>query len=151
MSSDSLDKKAFNKTVANNSLVSMASTIIYLVTSVVRAPFCVHYLGMEVWGIWSFSFVITGYLGMTAFGIANVYIRYSAVYYAKKDIHSISKLVSTGLSLTGPGSVIALIALWFLLPSIISYFGQRERIYSSFPAQDLRLILLREKKENKAS
>lgn len=120
------DQKNFNKTVANNTLVSMASTMIYLVTRVVVPPVTLKYLGVETWGIWSFCFVITGYLGMGAFGITNVYIRYTAIYQSKNDVDGISRLASTGLALTWAGSSIVILGMYFWMPAIVNYFNISE-------------------------
>ncbi len=121
--SPSGNPQGIHKTVARNSLVSMLSTIIYLVTRVLVPPVTLHYLGVETWGIWSFCFVITGYLGMGAFGISNVYIRYSAIFRAQNDDPAINRLVSTGLSLTIPFSLVVMGLLYLVMPSLIAYFN----------------------------
>ncbi len=117
------DPQGIHQTVARNTLVSMLSTIIYLVTRVLVPPVTLHYLGVETWGIWSFCFVITGYLGMGAFGISNVYIRYSAIFKAQNDAPAINCLVSTGLSLTIPFSLVVMGLLYLVMPSLIAYFN----------------------------
>lgn len=121
--SPQLDREAFNKKVANNSLISMLTSIIYLSTRVIVPPISIYFIGVEVWGLWAFCFVIIGYLGMGALGIDNVYIRYAGVYHGKDDMQSLSELVSTGLALTIPVAALTLVATYFGMDYIISYFN----------------------------
>lgn len=119
----SVDKQKFRNMVAKNTMASMIGTIVYLVARVFIPPIALYYVGVDAWGIWSFCFVIINFISKGAFGIINVYVRYSGVFWAKGDHAAIGRLVSTGLALSAPFAVVSLLALWFAMPQVLDYFN----------------------------
>lgn len=104
------------KQVSRNALTQMAGRILYLLTRVALPPFILQHISMEEYGIWTTCFLIIGYLGMGAFGVSNVYIRYVAEYNATHKLEKVGPLIGAGLTITLLFSAVSLVALWFGLP-----------------------------------
>lgn len=118
-----LDAKSQNQLLGRNVFSSVGAKLLYLVSRFFLPPIILAYVTLEEYGIWALCFIFIGYLGMSAFGVSNVYIRYVAEYHARGEHHRIGDLLSTGLILvTGLGTAI-LIVLWFALPWLIRTFS----------------------------
>ena len=109
-------------TLSQNVSVSIASKIFYMLSRVFIPPLILSYVTLEEYGIWACCFVLVGYMGMSAFGISNVYIRYTAEYHVKNELDKINQLLSTGVIAVSGLSSLILVGLWFGLPSIIELF-----------------------------
>jgi len=108
--------------VSKNAAAQMFGRILYLATRVGLPPFILHHISMEEYGIWATCFLIIGYIGMGAFGVSNVYIRYVAEYNATHRLKEIGPLLGAGLTITLGFSAVTLLALWFGLPWLYTAF-----------------------------
>lgn len=75
----------------------MLSKAYYLVTRLVIPPLVLSYVSLEEYGIWAICFILLSILGMSVFGVTNVYVRYCAFYDAKGEQEKINRLLSTGI------------------------------------------------------
>ena len=114
-----IDKQEMRQLVSKNLLVSVLSKVFYLGTRLFIPPLVLAYVGQVEFGIWAMCFVLIGYLGLGAFGVSNVYIRYVAEYHARNEIEKINGLISTGIVLVSAISLLLLCLFWFLLPTLI--------------------------------
>lgn len=108
--------------VSRNAAAQMGGRILYLLTRVALPPFILHHISMEEYGIWATCFLIIGYLGMGAFGVSNVYIRYVAEYNATHRLKEVGPLLGAGLTITLAFSAISLVSLWFVMPWLFAAF-----------------------------
>jgi O-antigen/teichoic acid export membrane protein len=113
------DAGGMNRLVSRNVFSSIGAKLLYLVSRFFLPPIVLAYVGLEEYGIWAMAFILIGYLGMSAFGVSNVYIRYVAQYHARGEEHRIGDLLSTGVTLVTGIGIIALVILWWSLPSLI--------------------------------
>ncbi|HVQ37173.1 MAG TPA: oligosaccharide flippase family protein [Pyrinomonadaceae bacterium] len=102
--------------------VRMGAKVFYMVTRLFLPPLILSYVTLEEYGIWAACFILISYLGMSAFGVSNIYIRYTAEYQAKGEIEKINQLISTGIVAISGISLVALGALYFLLPWFVNKF-----------------------------
>ncbi len=86
-----------HNTISRNIVVTMLSTVLYLVTRLFIPPIILSYVSLAEYGVWSYCFIILGYISLSIFGITNVYIRYGSVYYANNEVDNINRLLSTGI------------------------------------------------------
>ena len=89
-----------NPSIRRNASAQMLGRLVYLATRVALPPITLHFVSLEEYGIWSTCFLIIGYIGMGAFGVANVYIRFAAQYNATGQQQEIGKLLAVGLTIT---------------------------------------------------
>ncbi len=87
--------------MALGSAVGMAATGVYLVSRLLLVPIILFYVSLAHYGLWSVCFIILSYAGMSAFGVQNVYIKYTAEYNVHNDVSSVNVLMSTGLTIMG--------------------------------------------------
>jgi O-antigen/teichoic acid export membrane protein len=116
------DKDEMKNLLSKNFSVSLSAKILYLLTRLFLPPLTLAYVSLEEYGIWACCFILISYVGMSAFGISNVYIRYVAEYKATNKIEQINRLVSTGLTVTLIVSALLLVVLWLALPSVVQQF-----------------------------
>jgi O-antigen/teichoic acid export membrane protein len=109
-----------NERLSRNVMSSIGAKVLYLLSRFMMPPVILAYVTLEEYGVWSLTFVLIAYLGMGAFGVSNVYIRYVAAYTARGEQHRIGDLLSTGLMLVGAFGVICLVAVWFGLPGLLA-------------------------------
>jgi O-antigen/teichoic acid export membrane protein len=114
-----LDAGGMNRLVSRNIFSSVGAKLLYLVTRFFLPPIILAYISLEEYGVWAMCFILIGYLGMSAFGVSNVYIRYVAQYHARGEEHRIGDLLSTGLTVVSLVGVVALALLWVGLPTLI--------------------------------
>ncbi|MFN0085247.1 MAG: oligosaccharide flippase family protein [Blastocatellia bacterium] len=113
-------RDARKRRVFQNASVNLASKVFYLATRFFLPPLTLSYVSLAEYGIWATCFILIGYLGMSAFGVSNVYVRYVAEYHARGEIEKINRLLSTGLTVVTGMCVALLAGLWFGLPLFIA-------------------------------
>ncbi|MDS4070031.1 MAG: oligosaccharide flippase family protein [Candidatus Competibacter sp.] len=112
-------QQQFKNRLSQNTVVQLAAKLLYMVSRFLLPPVILSHVTLEEYGIWATCFIVIGYLGMGAFGIANVYIRYIAEYAARQDIEAINRLLSTGLTVTTLGGAVLLAALGLSMPALL--------------------------------
>lgn len=110
-------------TISRNAAVTMLVSIIYLFSRLILPPIILHHIALQAYGIWTYSFIFTGYLGMSVFGVFNVYIRYIAIYAAKHQTEKINKLASTGIFFVGALCLLFVPILWLSIPWLMQIFN----------------------------
>lgn len=114
--------------MARNAAVQLLGRVLYLLTRVALPPITLHFVGLAEYGIWSACFILVSYLGMSTFGVSNVYIHYVADYRAKGRMEDIGRLISTGLTFTLAVTALVLPAVWLAMPWLLALFGVPEAL-----------------------
>lgn len=125
---EQLDDAAAKNAMSKNVIVSLASRAFYLATRLFLPPLILLHVSLEEYGIWACCFVLISYLGMTAFGVSNVYIRYVAEYHSKGKLERIGDLVSTGVTTMVALCALVLPLIWVSLPKVIAAFKISEEL-----------------------
>ena len=117
------DNQAVAKQFSRDAVVVFAAKIGYLLTRFALPPLVLSYVTLEEYGMWSATFVLIGYLGMSTIGWSNVYIRYVAQYQARQETEKINRLLTTGLALSLSVSAALLLVTWLCLPLLMRRLG----------------------------
>lgn len=112
------DTHAFEKHISKNALICIGCSFFQLVTRFFIPPIILHYVPIDVYGLWAYCFIFITYFGMSVIGITNVYVRYSAIYLVKHEILKINRLLSTGFICAFFMGLVFLLSAWFFLPPI---------------------------------
>ena len=115
-------KDALRESISQNMVASIATRVLYLGSRVFVPPITLMYVSLDEYGVWACCIVLISYLGMSAFGVSNVYIREVAGYAARGELERIDRLVSTGMTVVLAVGVALLVGLWFLLPFVVDLF-----------------------------
>lgn len=108
---------------ASNVMFSMGAKVLYLATRLCLPPLTLLYVPLVEYGIWAACFILISYIGMSAFGISNVYVKYVADYHAQDNTEAISRLLSTGLILATLLTLAVAATLPLLLPLVVELFN----------------------------
>ena len=114
-----IDRHAMEKLVSRNLWITVFAKVFHLVTRFFVPPLVLSFIGLEEFGIWAICFTIISYLGLGAFGISNVYVRYVAEYHAAHQMQKVNELISTGMFIVVSVMIVFLVSFWFLLPYLI--------------------------------
>jgi len=115
-----IESREMRNLVVKNMAIAVLAKLFYLGSRLFLPPITLAYVGLEEYGIWAVCFILIGYLGMGAFGISNVYIRYIAEYHANHQIQRINGLMSTGITFVSGICAALMVLLWFVLPNLIA-------------------------------
>jgi O-antigen/teichoic acid export membrane protein len=132
----SISQNDLQELISKNLFISVSAKIFYVFTRLFIPPLALSFVTLEEYGLWAICFVIISYFNLGAFGVANVYIRYVASYHATNEINKINGLVSTGIVLVTIINFMFLLALLFLLPTLI------ENIFTISPTRHATAFLL---------
>lgn len=108
--------------IRSGSTIAMVANLVYLITRLAITPFILGYVSLAAYGLWAFCFVVLSYAGMSAFGIQNSYIKYTAEYFTAGQLDKINGLYSTGLCIMGAYAALFFLILVMAAPWIISLF-----------------------------
>ncbi len=102
--------------LSKNAFVSILCSFFNYATRFFIPPIILHYVPIEVYGIWSYTFIFINYYAMSSIGISNVYTRYVAIYQANHETSNINKLLTTGLLYSTLICSLVILGSWNLLP-----------------------------------
>ena len=111
--------EAAHERVGLNMLSNWASLLVGLVIAFLLAPYMVHKLGDNRYGIWAFSLQLASYLAVLDFGLRIALTRYFTHYHARDEYHHVRDAVSVGLSILafiGVMSLLITLVLVYFLP-----------------------------------
>ena len=126
-----VDREETHLRLSRNVVSSVGAKILYLATRFSLPPIILAYITLEEYGLWALAFILVGYLGMGAFGVSNIYVRYVAQYHSAGETDRIGHLLSTGLVLVSTFAMVTLTVLWFALPTVLTWFSVPEHLQST--------------------
>ncbi|MEO8130376.1 MAG: hypothetical protein ABI822_24970, partial [Bryobacteraceae bacterium] len=130
-------EESVRSAISNNVLISIIARVGYLVTRFFVPPFVLGHVTLEAYGLWATAFILVSYVGVSAIGISNVYIKYVAEYSAKKEFDRANSLLSTGMLITVPASVAVFAGIWSAWPSLSVWLKVPPALYG-----DAREVIL---------
>jgi O-antigen/teichoic acid export membrane protein len=107
--------------LSRNVSMQMVAKLGYLVTRFLIPPFVLAHIGLEAYGVWATAFVLVSYLGVSTFGISNVYIKYVAEYSAKRQHALANGVLSAGVLITTTLSLTLFAGVYLLLPELLTW------------------------------
>jgi O-antigen/teichoic acid export membrane protein len=115
-------RAGLRRKMALGSVAGMGANVLYLGTRLAVTPFILAHVSLGEYGLWSVCFIIMSYAGLSAFGVANVYVKYTAEYTASGRMRELNRLLSTGLTAVGGLSLVILAGLWVATRGVLSLF-----------------------------
>lgn len=89
--------KTLPQKIMSNTMYNMLGRVWAVAIAIFLTPYIVGSIGVEKYGVWALVSVVTGYFGLLDLGIGSAYVKFISEYYAKKDSHSINRIVNSGL------------------------------------------------------
>ncbi len=88
-----------------------ANFLVTAATSLILAPFLVHHLGNEGYGLWSLYMAFTGYFTLIDFGVSPAIVRYTSRYAALGDRVAEQRILATGLGFFSLAAALVLVVV----------------------------------------
>jgi hypothetical protein len=130
--------KTVRDALSKNVVVDISARVGNLVSRVFIPPFVLSHIGLEAYGLWSTAFILVSYVGISAFGISNLYIKYIAEYTARGEPQRASALLSTGMIATTGCSLAEFVLLLMCWPLVVEWL----QIPAALQAEAREVILL---------
>jgi len=89
-----IKQKPLTSRILKNTFFNSITRFISGVSGFILTPFLLKFLGLSLFGVWSFLFVLISYLGLLDLGLAEATVKFTAEYKAKKDLKVISNLLT---------------------------------------------------------
>lgn len=112
-----------HKRLFRNVSVSALATVIYLATRFFIPPFVLGHVGMESYGLYGTAFILVSYIGVSAIGFSNAYVKYVAQYFASGEMDRANRLLSSGVTISGAMGVAGFGAVVWLWPWIARWMN----------------------------
>lgn len=113
---DEKQEMSFEDHVSRNALITIGCTFLQLITRFFIPPIVLHYVPLEVYGLWAYCFIFIAYFSVSLTGISNVYVRYAAIYLSQQLPEKVSALLSTGSVFSALTGLLFVLCSWFFLP-----------------------------------
>lgn len=126
--------------LSRNVSVQMLAKFGYLATRFLIPPFVLAHIGLEAYGVWATAFVLVSYLGVSTFGISNVYIKYVAEYSAKREHERANGILAAGVLITTTLSLLLFAGVYLLLPELLVWLKVSPELRAQ--AGDVLLIVV---------
>lgn len=101
-----------------NVSASALATVVYLATRFFIPPFVLAHVGIEAYGLYGTAFILVSYIGVSAIGFSNAYVKYTAQYFASGEMARANRLLSAGLTLSSAVSLAGFAGVVQLWPAI---------------------------------
>lgn len=86
-------------------------------------PYILSHLGVELFGIWSIVWILTGYMGLLDMGLSTSFVRHTSLYYAQGDRESLREMISSGLFFYMVMGIFFLVATILFADPLLDFFN----------------------------
>lgn len=107
--------------LSSSLITSTTAHIGYVVTRFFIPPFVLAHVSLTAYGLWSATFILVSYLGISTMGLSGVYVKYVAEYAAKREYTKANELLSTGLCSSIPICTAVFGLMWWLWPLLATW------------------------------
>src|SRR5690348_15313973 len=104
-----------SRKVVRNIFSSWGGYAVTLFVGFWLAPFVLHHLGKEGYGIWTLVISLTGYFGILDLGLRSSVGRFVARYMVLNDPENVNRTISTSLVMLSGAGLLALLATAVLI------------------------------------
>ena len=91
------DRLSSSRAVVRSGVFNLAGFVVSGAYMFVFVPIAVHYLGMELCGLWTIVMAITGYIGLADLGLSTSFVTYIARFVAVRAYDDAVRVVHLGL------------------------------------------------------
>ncbi len=101
-----------------------------ILTALLLTPYIIDRIGIERYGIWAITGVVTGYFGLLDFGIGTSFVRYMAEYYTLRDFRKINEAVNTGFVFYSVVAALIIVPAFYLVGPLVNLFNIPQELRS---------------------
>jgi O-antigen/teichoic acid export membrane protein len=104
---------------AGNSVFSIAEYLAQPAAMVLAAPFLVHHLGLQQYGIWMLASAILGSVGILSTGFGDATVKYVSTYRALNDFAGVERTIRATLTINTILGVVFGGVIWMVAPLVV--------------------------------
>jgi O-antigen/teichoic acid export membrane protein len=104
---------------AGNSVFSIAEYLAQPAAMVLAAPFLVHHLGLQQYGIWMLASAILGSVGILSTGFGDATVKYVSTYRALNDFAGVERTIRATLTINTILGVVFCGVIWMVAPLVV--------------------------------
>jgi O-antigen/teichoic acid export membrane protein len=109
--------------VARNALAGIASRFGMMAVAFALTPYVVHHLGLRLFGLWSLTGAVAGYLGLLDFGLAGVFVKFITEYVESERRDLVRQVVTVGALFYALFGALLAVPVVLLAPSVAKSLG----------------------------
>jgi O-antigen/teichoic acid export membrane protein len=124
---------------AGNAFYSIAEYIAQPLSMLVAAPFLVHKLGLQQYGIWMLVSAILGSMGILSTGFGDATVKYVSAYRGQNNPAGVERTIRATLSInTLLGGLFGLL-VWVAAPYAVDHIFKIEPVFHAASIQAIRI------------
>ncbi len=93
-----------------------------IVSGFLVAPFTIHHIGDDNYGVWALVLSLIEYYWLLDFGFRSATLKYTAHYYVLGDKDQVNRVLNTGLLYSSAVALLMLGVTWFAAPHLGAIF-----------------------------
>lgn len=115
--------RSFSGKVIRNTLFNVVGNMWSMAIRFFIAPYTLHHIGNERYGVWAIVGILTGYFGLLDFGLGRSFDKYFAEFYTKRDMERFNTVFNIGLIFYLLFSVCSILVVSFGYPYLMALLG----------------------------
>jgi O-antigen/teichoic acid export membrane protein len=124
---------------AGNAFYSVAEYIAQPISMLLAAPFLVHKLGLQQYGIWMLVSAILGSMGILSTGFGDATVKYVSAYRGQNNLPGVQRTIRATLSINMFLGGIFGILVWLIAPFSVEHIFKIEPMFHLASIQAIRI------------
>jgi O-antigen/teichoic acid export membrane protein len=124
---------------AGNAAYSIAEYIAQPVSMLLAAPFLVHKLGLQQYGIWMLVSAILGSMGILSTGFGDATVKYVSTYRGQNNLAGVQRTIRATLSINMFLGGLLGILVWLIAPFSVEHIFKIEPMFHLASIQAIRI------------
>jgi O-antigen/teichoic acid export membrane protein len=124
---------------ATNATYSVAEYVTQPLLMLAAAPFLVHRLGLDLYGIWMLVSAIAGTFGIFNLGLGDATVKYVSAYRGRNDLSGAIRILRTTLTITAVVGAVAAALIFLAAPLLAERVFKVEPQYQQIALRAIQL------------
>ena len=116
--------------IIRNTAFNIVGRFWYIIIGIILAPYIVHRIGPERYGVLSLTWVLTGYAGLLDMGIGTALSRFTALFDSSGDRDALGAMIGTALFFYTALSALVVAAAFFCIKPFIGILNIPPYLYN---------------------
>jgi O-antigen/teichoic acid export membrane protein len=124
---------------AENSLFSIAEYLAQPAAMLLAAPFLIHHLGLQQYGVWMLASAILGSVGILSTGFGDATVKYVSTYRALADFVGVERTIRATLTINFALAAVFGAFIWMLAPFFVHNVFKIEPMLQTVSMRAIRI------------
>jgi O-antigen/teichoic acid export membrane protein len=124
---------------ASNASYSIAEYIAQPLAMLLAAPFLVHKLGLQQYGIWMLVSAILGSMGILSTGFGDATVKYVSAYRGQNNLAGVERTIRATLTINAFLGGLFGVLVWTVAPFAVGHIFKIEPVFRAASTQAIRI------------